>query len=106
MTHHGAGLRRLIRNAKLVEQIKQDYCQAAISTQDKKMLDYAVKLTKKPWEMTAIDVEDLRFAGFSDAAILDINQIAAYFNFVNRLADGLGVALEPHWDAEKDQAAQ
>ncbi len=61
------------------------------------MLRYAVKLTKKPWQMKAADVEELRRHGVSDAAILDINQIPGYFNFVNRLADGLGVELEHYW---------
>jgi alkylhydroperoxidase family enzyme len=61
------------------------------------MLRYAVKLTKTPWKMQAQDVEKLRRSGFSDAAILDINQIAGYYNFVNRLADGLGVELEHYW---------
>ncbi len=61
------------------------------------MLRYAVKLTKTPWKMQAEDVEKLRQHGFSDAAILDINQITGYYNFVNRLADGLGVELEHYW---------
>lgn len=61
------------------------------------MLDYAVKLTKTPWEMEQVDVEKLREEDFSDAAILDINQITGYYNFVNRLADGLGVKLEFYW---------
>lgn len=61
------------------------------------MLDYAVKLTKTPWEMSVEDVGNLRQEGFGDAAILDINQITGYYNFVNRLADGLGVGLEYYW---------
>ena len=61
------------------------------------MLDYAAKLTKTPWETEAEDVDKLREEGFSDAAILDINQITGYYNFVNRLADGLGVELESYW---------
>jgi len=61
------------------------------------MLDYAVKLTKTPWEMEEEDVDKLRKEDFSDAAILDINQITGYYNFVNRLADGLGVELESFW---------
>ena len=61
-------------------------------------MDYAVKLTGAPWEMAAADVEHLRHNDFSDAAILDVNQITGYFNFVNRLADGLGVELEPYWE--------
>lgn len=58
------------------------------------MLGYAVKLTLEPWSMNQEDVKRLRQAGFSDADILDINQVTGYFAFVNRLADGLGVELE------------
>lgn len=61
------------------------------------MLDYAVKLTLAPASMKSADVEILRQGGFSDAAILDICQVAGYFAFVNRLADGLGVELEEYW---------
>ncbi len=61
------------------------------------MLDYAVKLTKAPWEMAQEHVDKLRGEDFSDGAILDINQITGYYNFVNRLADGLGVELESYW---------
>ena len=59
------------------------------------MLDYAVRLTREPWSMTEADVEALREAGFEDRAILDIAQVTAYYAYVNRLADGLGVELEP-----------
>ncbi len=58
------------------------------------MLVYAEKLTRTPAAVVAEDVEALRNAGFTDAAILDICQVAAYYAFVNRLADGLGVELE------------
>ena len=61
------------------------------------MLDYAHKLTVEPWTMTRDDVEALRTAGFSDRAILDMNQVAGYYAYVNRLADGLGVELEGFW---------
>ena len=61
------------------------------------MLDYALKLTRDPGGMTAEDVDALRAAGFGDRAILDICQVVAYYNYVNRLADGLGVALEDSW---------
>lgn len=65
------------------------------------MLDYALKLTRDPGGMTVDDVNALRAAGFGDAAILDICQIAAYYNYVNRLADGLGVELEDDWDGRE-----
>lgn len=65
---------------------------------DRAMLAYAVKLTRTPWQMEEGDVAALREAGFEDSAILDINQVAAYYAYVNRLADGLGVELEDFWD--------
>ena len=61
------------------------------------MLDYATKLTRTPWEMCQADVEQLRAAGFDDRAILDIAQVVAYYAYVNRIADGLGVSLESYW---------
>lgn len=65
------------------------------------MLAYAVKLTRDPGGMTAGDVETLRRAGFDDPAILDICQVTAYYAYVNRLADGLGVELEERWRPEE-----
>ncbi len=55
------------------------------------MLDYAAKLTRTPGRMTAEDVQRLRDVGFTDQAILQINLIASWFNYINRVADGLGV---------------
>jgi uncharacterized protein YciW len=60
------------------------------------MLDYVAKLTREPASIAERDVEMLREAGFEDRAILDIAQLAAYFAFVTRLADGLGVTLEDY----------
>jgi len=57
------------------------------------MVAYAVKLTDSSSEMSEGDVETLRRVGFSDRDVLDINLIASYFNFVNRIALGLGVAF-------------
>ena len=64
------------------------------------MLDFSIKLTRTPWEMTGEDVRGLRVAGFNDRAILDVVQVTAYYAFVNRLADGLGVPLEAFWKEE------
>ena len=72
----------------------EDYREAELAEEDRKMLDYAAQLTREPWTMERSDVEALREAGFSDSAILDINQVTGYYAFVNRLADGLGVELE------------
>lgn len=80
-----------------MEQIKNDYKKAEIQMKDKIMLKYAEKLTKEPWSMVEADVKALRKVGFSDVDILDINQIVAYYAYVNRTADGLGVNLENFW---------
>lgn len=64
------------------------------------MVDYALKLTDEPARMQRDDVDRLRQAGLNDRAILDLNMIASYFAFVNRLADGLGVPLEAYWSSE------
>jgi uncharacterized peroxidase-related enzyme len=96
VTHHGAGLRKLTGNGALVEALQTDFRSAALEPADRAMLDYVDKLTRAPWTMKAEDVEALRSVGFDDVAILDICQVTAYFAFVNRMADGLGVELEDH----------
>lgn len=84
----------MTENDALVEALAEDYRGAPISEAERAMLDYAVKLTLEPQAMVRGDVETLREHGFDDAAILDICQVTAYYAFVNRLADGLGVELE------------
>jgi len=64
------------------------------------MLSYVARLTHAPHSMDKRDVQRLRDVGFDDTAILDICQVASYFNYVNRLADGLGVELEDFWTDE------
>ncbi len=88
----------MTKDDRLVEQMKTDFRLASLELHDRAMLEYALKLTLEPWNMVQADVEKLRQAGFPDADILDINQVTAYFAFVNRLADGLGVELEPLWE--------
>lgn len=90
----------MIENEELVEQLKVDFRVAEIDEKDSAMLEYVAKLTLEPWRMTEEDVIRLRKKDFSDEAILDIAQVAGYFAFVNRLADGLGVELEDYWFKE------
>jgi len=93
-----------VKDEELVEALQTDYRQAKLSSADRAMLDYAHKLTLTPWKMVEADVQTLRDHGFSDRAIHDINQITAYYAYVNRVADGLGVPLEEFWqeDAENN----
>lgn len=94
MTHHRRGLRRLLRDDDLADEIEDDYETARISEMRKAMLRYAVKLTTEPAEVAEADVLMLREAGFSDLDILHIAEVVSYFAYANRIADGLGVPLE------------
>ena len=78
--------------------MSSDYQRAELSPSDLAMLRYVDKLTRAPWDMVEADVVALRDVGFTDGAILDINQVAGYYAYVNRLADGLGVELESFWE--------
>lgn len=79
---------------RLVADLKTDYRAAGLAPADRAMLDYAACLTRTPWAVTAATVDALRAAGFDDRGIHDICAITAYYAFVNRIADGLGVELE------------
>ena len=68
---------------------------AAWPPEERALMTYAEKLTRAPGEIAPPDAADLRAAGFDDRAIHDVCAIVAYFAFVNRIADGLGVELEP-----------
>jgi len=97
MTHHGAALRKLDVGEETILALKDDYRAATLSKADRLMLDYVKVLTETPHHVNRKHIDGLRKAGFSDRAILDICQVASYFAFVNRLADGLGVELEDYW---------
>jgi uncharacterized peroxidase-related enzyme len=78
----------------LVEALEKDYTTAPITQQERVMLDYVVKLTRDATKIWKNDHERLRAAGFDDKAILQITLIASWFNYINRVADALGVGRE------------
>ncbi|MFH1417121.1 MAG: peroxidase-related enzyme [Planctomycetota bacterium] len=94
LQHHGASLRLIVKDEDFVARLESDYRGVDLSPADRAMLDYAAKLTRTPDRMTRADTDALRQAGFDDPGILDICLVTAYFAFVNRIADGLGVELE------------
>ena len=79
---------------KLVAAIREDYRQAPISEADKEMLSYVEQLTKDATRISKANHERLRRVGFDDRAILQITLIASWFNYINRVADALGVGRE------------
>ena len=78
----------------LIASIEADYTTASITDQERVMLDYAVMITKDATKVTPADHDRLRKAGFDDRGILQITLIAAWFNYINRVADSLGVGRE------------
>lgn len=83
----------------MVEALRQDYTKAIISEQDRAMLDYVVKLTKDATKCSPEDHKRLREVGFDDRGILQITLIASWFNYINRVADSLGVGRD--WGVEQ-----
>ena len=76
---------------ELIEALATDYTTAPITEQERVMVDYVVKLTKDATKVWKDDIERLRSVGFEDRGILQITLIAAWFNYINRVADSLGV---------------
>lgn len=105
MEHHGAGLRQQLQLAgrpaaqarDLVAALAADFRAVDLAPADRTMLEYVARLTQAPAGIGPADVERLRAAGFDDRAIHDICAITGYYAFVNRIADGLGVELEPRF---------
>lgn len=77
-----------------MQALRGDYTKARISHQDRVMLDYVVKLTKDATRWSRKDHDRLREVGFDDFSILQITLIAAWFNYINRVADALGVGRD------------
>ena len=71
--------------------MRRDHTTADLSARDRAMLDFTAKLTEQPARMSSDDLAKLREAGFEDVGILQITLIAAWFNYINRVADALGV---------------
>ena len=86
---HGQAVRQLSSDPELGEMIVMNYKIAELSTRHRAMLDFAWKLTLTPHEISEDDRQRLRDAGFSDQDIFDICDVAAFFNYTNRMAHGL-----------------
>lgn len=85
-------------HAGFVQALRRDYRTLELPVVDRAILDYALKLTESPGDITREDIARLRAVGLDDVALHDLVSVTAYFAFVNRLADGLGVTLEDRWE--------
>jgi uncharacterized peroxidase-related enzyme len=84
-----------LADAALAEQIKEDYHLAKLSPRQKALCEFAEKLTRTPAQTRQEDIEALRAHGITDRDILDAVEVIAYFNYINRIADALGIDPEP-----------
>jgi uncharacterized peroxidase-related enzyme len=95
---HSAALRKLTKDAALADQVAADHREAGLTERMKAALDYAVKLTLQPREMTEADVQALRDAGWADEDVMDIAEVTGLFNMSNRMASGLGWVPNPEYE--------
>lgn len=91
LVSHGAALRVRAKNAPLADTVAANYRVAPLTARQRAMLDYALKVTRASAEVSEQDLTELRNHGFGDADIFDITQIAAFFNYSNRVASALGL---------------
>ena len=95
MEAHTDDLRAEVKDDDWVDRLREDYATATLDDVDRALCDHAAKLTRDPSSVSPADLDRLRDVGLSDRAISDATQTIAYFNYINRIADGLGVDLEP-----------
>ncbi|NIT37219.1 MAG: peroxidase-related enzyme [candidate division Zixibacteria bacterium] len=95
VNHHAHPLRLYWKDDERVDAAIGDWREGPFSPRERALAAYAEKLTRAPAHVAAEDVAALRARGLSDRDILDVNMITAYFNFVNRVAAGLGVEYTP-----------
>ena len=94
MESHAEFLRRVTLDDDLISALRKDYQNAPITEAERAMCDYVAQLTKDATKISPRDHERLRSVGFNDTAILQITLIASWFNYINRVADALGVGRD------------
>jgi uncharacterized peroxidase-related enzyme len=95
MRAHGHDLRSEVTDKKRVAAIVSEWRNVPMSPREHAICRFAEDLTLDPGHMRAKDLEPLRAVGLDDAGITDLVQVIAYFNYINRVADGLGIDPEP-----------
>ncbi len=95
MESHEKDLRSVVESDGQRQAVQTDYRTASLTAREIALLDFAVKLTKSPSGVRKEDLDALRKHGFTDEQLVDAVQCIGYFNFINRVLDGLGVDPEP-----------
>src|SRR5271165_1806499 len=95
MESHEKDLRSVVESDEQRQAVQTDYRTARLTARELALLDFAVKLTKSPSGVRKNDLDALREHGFTDEQLVDAVHCIGYFNFINRVLDGLGVDPEP-----------
>src|SRR5436309_4063027 len=95
MESHEKDLRSVVESDEQRQAVQDDYQSARLTAREVALLDFAVKLTKAPTNVKRDDLNGLRAHGYTDAELVDAMHCIGYFNFINRVLDGLGVDPEP-----------
>lgn len=105
MESHEKDLRSVVESDEQRRAVQDDYRSAGLSAREVGLLDFAVKLTKEPSGVLRGDLDALRVHGFTDEQLVDAVHCISYFNFINRVLDGLGVDPEPamHYGKESEK---
>jgi uncharacterized peroxidase-related enzyme len=102
MESHEKDLRSAVQSEQQLLDIQSDFHAADLSPREVALLEFAVKLTRSPWAMSQADLAKLRGHGYGDIQLVDAAHCIGYFNFINRVLDGLGVEPEPTMRYGKD----
>ena len=95
MESHESDLRSAVGGDEWRRAVQEDYRTAGLTPREVALLDFAVKLTKSPSGVRREDLAALRGQGLTDEQLVDAVHCISYFNFINRVLDGLGVDPEP-----------
>ena|SRR5579859_6249814 len=101
MESHEKDLRSVVESDEQRQAVQKDYRSAGLTAPEVALLDFAVKLTKAPAGVERHDLDALRAHGFTDEQLVDAVHCISYFNFINRVLDGLGVDPEPSMRSDK-----
>jgi uncharacterized peroxidase-related enzyme len=96
---HSAALRKLTKDPPLADAVASDHKTAPVEPRTRSILDFARKLTLSPSAMTEEDIVTLRQHGLTDEDVMDVVEVAAMFNFTNRMASALGWVPNPEYEA-------
>jgi uncharacterized peroxidase-related enzyme len=94
MVSHAEFLRQVTLDDSLVDALRHDWRTAPISDAERVMVEYVVQLTEDATGVSPAHHDRLRAAGFDDRGILQITLIASWFNYINRVADALGIGRD------------